>query len=372
MATAHTFYVPYLGWGARSVARWRPGMQVVWGVLASQGGRVRGSPALPTVKSPFAFYVPIAYHRIMRYAVIGTGALGGYYGARLAQSGQEVHFLCHRDGPWVREKGLVVESMGRSMLFVPARAYDRVGDMPPCDVVIVALKTTANDALPALLPPVLKPDGIVLVMQNGWAVERDAAAAAPGHLVLGGLCFLCANKIGPGHIVHLDYGDVLLGWHNEVGAAAEAATWLERVAGDLRSAQIPTEIAPDLRLARWKKLVWNIPYNGLSVVHRTTTDVIMNTPHLRAEVVTLMREVQQLAAATGCIIEDAFIQKMLDDTARMKPYKTSMRLDFDAGKLMEINAMYERPLLEGHRSGVSAPHIQALWKRLAEVSPTKS
>lgn len=304
-------------------------------------------------------------------AVIGTGALGGYYGARLAQSGQDVHFLCHRDAAHVAAKGLVVESVGRSILHVRARAYADVKEMPPCDVVLIALKTTANHLLTSLLPPVVKPGGVVVVMQNGWAVEQDAAAAAPGVTVLGGLCFLCANKTGPGYIQHLDYGDVLLGWLKGTGDQQAARAWLEIVTAMPNDAQVHTEQSPDLKLARWKKLVWNIPYNGLSVVHRTTTDVLMADPGHRHLVEALMREVQLLAALDGHVIEDDFIRKILDHTLKMRPYKTSMLLDLEAGKPLEIEVMYERPLKIGERNGLQTPHIAALAAQLKAVSPRK-
>ncbi len=308
------------------------------------------------------------------YAIIGTGALGGYYGAQLAHSGADVHFLCHHDGPWVRDHGLVVESAGRSMLHLRANAYDRPEAMPPCDVVVVALKTTANHLLPQLLPPVVKPGGVVLVMQNGWDIERDAARIAPDALVLGGLCFVCANKTGPGFIRHLDYGDVLMGWFDERGTRADADRWMQRIADDLRAARITVNISDDLRLSRWKKLVWNIPYNGLSVVHHTTTDMLMADPIRRAEIEALMHEVQSIASACGSIIEDAFIQKMLDDTLRMRPYKTSMLLDYEAGRPLEIEAMYERPLRTAQQVGVAAPLIDRIatdLKRLV-LSPRQN
>lgn len=298
------------------------------------------------------------------FAVIGTGALGGYYGARLAQSGAEVHALCRSDAAWVRDHGLVVESVGRGLLHARVHAYETVAAMPRCDVVIVALKTTANDVLPSLLPPVVTPGGAVLVLQNGWGVEDDAARAAPGRPVFGGLCFIGANKTGPGWVRHLDYGDILLGWHEGSGTPEEARTWRDRIAAAFTDARVPVRIADDLRLARWRKLVWNIPYNGLSVLHRATTDVIMGDAVLRAEVVALMREVQAIAAADGCVIEDAFLQQMLDVTDRMKPYKTSMLLDAEAGHPLELDAIYARPLAQAARLGVAVPRITALHQCL--------
>jgi len=300
-------------------------------------------------------------------AVIGTGALGGYYGGRLLQAGYDLHFLCHSDGPVIRERGLIVESVGHPTIHRPARAYDEAEDMPRCDIVIVSLKTTANHLLPELLPPVVKPDGVVVVLQNGLNVEHDAAAAVPGVLVLGGLCFLCANKPEPGRILHLDYGHIVFGWYEETGDRESADQWLETVSTCFNNADIKTVVSPDLQLERWKKLVWNIPYNGMSVIHNTTTDVLMADPDWRKEIETLMHEVQSLASACNCIIEDEFVQKMLENTVKMQPYKTSMLLDYEVGKPLEIATMYEQPLLTGEAAGASAPHIRKLFRQLSET-----
>lgn len=301
-------------------------------------------------------------------AIIGTGALGGFYGARMAQAGADVHFLCHRDGPWIREKGLLVESPGRWQIFLRANAYDRPEDMPRCDVVVIALKTTANRFLPAILPHVVKPDGCVVVMQNGFGVEEESAAAAPGVVVLGGLSFLCANKLEPGHVVHLDYGDVLLGWLKDAGAKTRADFWMNQYAGLLSAGHIHVKKTDDLSESRWRKLVWNIPYNGLSVLHRTTTDVLMADPAIRTRVQQLMREVQGLASACGHPIDDAFIDKMINDTIKMKPYKTSMLLDLELGRPLEIEAMYDRPLKAGEAAGASAPLIRELLGDLNRIA----
>jgi len=304
-------------------------------------------------------------------AIIGTGALGGYYGARMAQAGADVHFLCHRDGAYIRQHGLQVESPGRWQIFLRAKAYDDPGDMPRCDVVVVSLKTTANHALPRLLPPVVKPCGCIVVMQNGMGVEEEASAAAPGITVLGGLSFLCANKTGPGRIVHLDYGDVLLGWHKRSGTEERALHWMEQYAAALAAGRICVKMAGNLEEARWRKLVWNIPYNGLSVLHQTTTDVLMADPAIRPRVELLMHETRALARACGHEIEDAFIRKMLDDTRLMKPYKTSMLLDFEAARPLELDAMYRRPLETGEAAGGSAPAIRTLWEELKRIAANR-
>src|SRR4028118_63778 len=101
------------------------------------------------------------------YAVLGTGALGGFYGARLQQIGSEVHFLLHSDYEQVSQHGLRIESPDGNFMLPQVYAYRDVAEMPRCDVVMVALKTTQNHLLSRLLPSVVKEDGAVLVLQNG-------------------------------------------------------------------------------------------------------------------------------------------------------------------------------------------------------------
>lgn len=299
-----------------------------------------------------------------RYAILGTGAVGGYYGARLQQAGHEVHFLLHSDFAHVCEYGLRVEGPDRVLTLGRVHAHQTVASIPPCEVVIVALKTTQNHLLPALLPAPLAPDGVVLMLQNGLGVEAEAAAVVGADRVLGGLCFICANKVGPGQIRHLDYGDVMLGEYRADGRPGGITPRIEAIAQDMRAAHVNAACAEDLLLARWKKLVWNIPFNALSVILRTTTDRLMCNPASRALIEALMRDVVVAAAACGKQIDGAFVRKMLDDTDRMKPYKTSMMLDFEAGRPMEIDALYARPLAAAQAAGFAAHRIETLFRQL--------
>ena len=145
------------------------------------------------------------------YAMLGTGALGGYYGGCLQKAGLDVHFLLRSDYNHVSQSGLVIESTDGDFTLSQVNAYQDVKDMPRCDVVAIALKTTQNYLLPDLLLPVLKDDGVVLVLQNGLGVEDAVAEIVSSHRVIGGMCFVCANKVAPGHIRHLDYKAISLG-----------------------------------------------------------------------------------------------------------------------------------------------------------------
>jgi len=299
-----------------------------------------------------------------RYAIIGTGAVGGFYGARLARAGREVHFLLRSDFDHVREHGLVVESPQGDFVLPTVNACADPRDLPPADVAVVALKATRNHLLPALLPPAVADGGAVLLLQNGLGAEEKIAEIVPGRGVVGGLCFLCSNKVGPGHIRHLDYGFVTLGEFSPAGRPAGVTETMRAIAADLEAAGIEIHLAEDLVLARWKKLVWNVPFNGLSVVLDAMIDELMADEHTRGLAEALMREVAAAAGAVGRPIGDDFIRHMLDLTARMTPYRTSMKIDCERKQPMEVEAIFGEPLRAARRAGADCPRIEALYRQL--------
>ncbi len=298
------------------------------------------------------------------YAIIGTGALGGYYGARLQQAGADVHYLLRSDYEQVCQFGLVVESPDGDFKLPHVNAYRDVAKMPPCDVVVVALKTTQNHLLPKLLPSVLKQTGVVLVLQNGLGVEAAVADIVGADRVIGGLCFLCSNKVGAGHIRHLDYKKIEMGEYDAEGNAKGVSDRLHAIAADFEQAGIPIWLSDDLVLARWKKLMWNIPFNGLSVVLDATTHEMMLDANARQLAADLMAEVVLGAAAQGRQIPPGFLEEMLTHTAEMKPYRTSMKIDYDEARPLEVEAMYGTPLKTAQAANVQLPKVMALYQQL--------
>ncbi len=294
------------------------------------------------------------------YAIIGTGALGGFYGARLQRAGCELHFLLHSDYEHVRQHGLICESKDGDFTLPKVNAYADARDMPKCDVACVCLKTTQNHLLPQLLPSIVKDDGVVLVMQNGLGIEEQVADIVGAEHVMGGLCFLCSNKIGPGHIRHLDYGLVALGEFATRGISER----MHAIADDLRRAGIPIELAEDLGVVRWQKLVWNIPYNGLSVVLDANTAELMTNPHTRQLVEAIMWEVVTDARACGAAVTGDIVQKMLSNTEKMTPYRTSMKIDYDERRPMEVEAIFGNPLRTAQQAGARSPLLEELYRQL--------
>lgn len=299
------------------------------------------------------------------YAVIGTGAIGGFYGACLQKIGLDVHFLLRHDYEYVQQHGLAISSIYGDFTLPQVNAYNNVQNMPRCDVVLIALKTTQNHLLPQLLPPLVKPGGVVITLQNGLGIEPEIAAIVGKNVeILGGLCFVCCNKISPGQIAHLDYGRIQLGGYSPDNQPVGITTAMREIGTDFEQAGISIHLYENLLLARWKKLVWNIPFNGLSVVLDATTNEIMKDIYGQQMAEQLMREVVAAAAGYGLEIKESFIQNMLEDTAKMKPYRTSMKIDYDCQRSLEVEAILGNPIRAAQKVGVTVPQMRILYQQL--------
>jgi 2-dehydropantoate 2-reductase len=271
-------------------------------------------------------------------AIIGTGAIGGYYGARLAHDGHDVHFLLHTEYDYVKAHGLTVDSHFGDFSLTQPNVYRHVDEMPPCDLVCVAVKTTVNRQVFPQIRPVLKDGGGILLMQNGFGYEQQLAELYPNQHILGGMCFICSFRDGPGVIRHTDYGMMTLAELAE--SDADNRDFLTRIAQIFTHAGVDTDVKNNLTEARIRKLMWNIPYNGMSVLGNCRTDVLVTNPALRSATRAVMGEILEAAQACGVPIEASFADKMVQLTDEMEPYDPSMRLDFLAGRPLETEAIY--------------------------------
>lgn len=285
----------------------------------------------------------------MRYAILGSGAVGGLYGGMMARHGHDVHFLLHSDYAHVKQHGLRIDSKNGDFLLPSPNVYRCVDDMPRCDAVILAMKSTNNSLLSEFLPKLVNETGVVLSLQNGLDVEADCVAALrkdqdkSSHEILGGCCFLCSNKVGPGHIHHLDYGRIVFGRYRHDGMADETDAG-QRILEDMQQSGIDANWTDDLAKARWRKLMWNIPFNGLSVALNASTDTIIGFPPARKLADTLIREVHRGAAVCGVSVDESAIEQTMRHTETMVPYDSSMRLDYLAGRPMEVQAIFANPI----------------------------
>ena len=303
----------------------------------------------------------------MKYAIIGTGAIGGFYGARLDKAGFEVHFLLHTDYQYVVDHGLTIDSCDGNFTLPSPKVYDSTSKMPQCDVVIVALKTTQNHLLPSLLPPLLKPDTIILLIQNGIGVEADVQQLFPSQPIAAGMAFICSAKAGPGHINHQFYGNINIGNYS-----CHNPQRYGQMLADFRAAGIGAADVEYLE-ARWKKAVWNMPFNGMTVALNTTTNRLLSCESTHRLIYDQMLEVIGAAQALGVKnLDTRFADKMIANTIKMPPYSPSMKLDFDFHRPMEINYLYTRPIAEAHAAGFAMPKLEMLEAELQFITLSSS
>ena len=291
---------------------------------------------------------------VMTYSVIGMGAIGGYYGGRLANAGLEVNFLSHSDYAYVVEHGLRVDSCDGDFYLPHINAYHTPADMPKTDVVVVGLKTVNNHLLPELLSPIIKEDTVVVLIQNGIGLEADLQAVFPKLHIVAGLAFICSSKTKPGHVNHQCYGFINLGNYS---CPQER---FDQLLGDFRQAGIQAAEVP-YEEARWKKAVWNMPFNGMTVALDTSTDKLLANPATRQLIYDQMMEVIGAANALGVdTITSDFADQMMQMTDEMVPYSPSMKLDYDFHRPMEIYYLYSRPIEEAKKAGFDMPKLAML------------
>lgn len=303
-----------------------------------------------------------------RIGIVGTGAIGGFYGLMLARAGHDVHFLLRSEYMAVVEQGLRLNSAVHGKLQLqPVQAWNRAEDMPPCDWLLVGVKTNSNAELAPLLARLAAPGAKVVLLQNGLSVEEQLRPLLPESLhLLGGLCFICTHRSAPGVIEHQALGAINLGYHSgPCGSQQEVGRGLvEEGVALFRSAGVDSTAMPDLAQARWQKLVWNVPYNGLSVLLDAGTSKLMASADSRSLIGDLMQEVVQGAAACGHALPQDYPQQLLAATERMPDYLPSMYHDFAHKRPLELEAIYKAPLAAAAAAGCELPKMRMLLQTL--------
>jgi 2-dehydropantoate 2-reductase len=319
----------------------------------------------------------------MKIAVVGCGAVGSYYGARLCRAGQDVHFLLRSDYDAVRQSGVTVRS-AEGDFHVQPKCARRPDEISVCDLVLIGLKTTANDQFPKLLSPLVGPQTAVVTLQNGLGNTEQLARLFSPEQILSGLCFVCLNRVKPGVIHHMEYGMIVLGEFQR-----RAGPRIQGLATMFQTAGVPCKVTDNLAQAQWEKLVWNIPFNGLGVAGAAgydiltqlpsansrlrpvgpvlTTDKLLADPRWKKLLRDLMLEVIAAAAALGFEIPVSYAEKQIERTRTMSAYKASTLLDFECGRPLELESLFLEPLRRAQQAGVPVPRLAALCTVLQQL-----
>ena len=305
--------------------------------------------------------------KALRVAVVGAGAIGGYYGGKLALAGSEVHFLIRGDLAELRRAGLHIVGRDENIHVTDINYHNDTVEIGPCDLVLIAVKAISNANILPVIPPLLHPETILMTLQNGLGNEEFFAARFGEQRVLGGLCFICLNRKSPTLIEHYDYGRISVGEYQRKPLLRTLAI-VER----LNRANVSARIVEDLALERWRKLVWNIPFNAISVVEGgiDTAQILADTT-LRQRVVALMHEVIVGANQCGHALSNSEATEQMRRTETMDAYKPSTLVDWQAGKPLELEAIWGEPLRRARAGGAEMPLLARLYEQLKRMDEAR-
>lgn len=309
----------------------------------------------------------------MRVAVVGAGAIGAYVGAALSRGGTDVVLLARgRQLEALQNNGVTVRSPRGDFHAHPPATGDAAG-IGPVDMVFLGLKAYSYASAEPLIAPLLGPCTGVVAAQNGipwWyfqglrgslegrrieAVDPGGAvskAIPPGHTI--GCVVYCSTELeAPGVVRHIEGTRFSIGEPDGSATHRCAEFSAAMVAGGLKC---PVE--SNLRKEIWLKLMGNIAFNPISVLTGATMGAIASHPGTGELVLQMMRETQEIAARLGSEPEVS-VERRFEGAARVGDHKTSMLMDYEAGKPLETDALLKAPIELADRVGVAAPNLRS-------------
>jgi 2-dehydropantoate 2-reductase len=308
----------------------------------------------------------------MRFAILGSGAVGGYFGAKLAKAGQDVTFIArgaHLDA--IRSKGLEVRSAKLGDFTVRAGAESDTARVGAVDVVIVSVKAYDNATALPLLGPLIGPDTAVLTLQNGVDSGDEVAAITGERHVLGGTTYVATALEGPGLIVQtgvhrsIIFGEVFAlpaEASAEVGDRGRISPRVQAIADVLASADIQVTPVADARVPIWDKFVYLVPFSGFTGAARLPIGFIWKYPHVQDMFYAAAREVAAIAKAEGVTISPDRFDTLKEYMANIPPTtRSSLLIDLEQKKRIEVEALQGAAVRRAARHGVPVPIVSTLY-----------
>jgi 2-dehydropantoate 2-reductase len=298
----------------------------------------------------------------MRIAIVGAGAVGGYFGARLARAGQEVALVArgaHLDA--IRRDGLQVKSPALGDFVARVAASADPAEIGPADLVILAVKTYDNPSAIPLIGPLIGPDTAVLTLQNGVDSADEIAAAVGESRVLGGTTYVATAVTAPGVITQTGtHRSIIFG--EAFGARTAISPRVAAIAGVMRPADIQVTPVADARVPIWDKFVYLAPFAGFTGGARLPIGPIWQRPHVRAMFYAAAREVAAIAAAEGVAISADRFETLAAYMDGIPPTtRSSLLIDLEAGKRIEVEALHGAALRRAAAHGIPTPVLATLY-----------
>jgi 2-dehydropantoate 2-reductase len=304
--------------------------------------------------------------------VIGAGAVGALFGSALARRGAAVSVVCRSDYEVVQREGYAIRSpVFGDHRFQPHRVYRNVAECTEApDYVLLTVKVLPSVDRVALLRPVIGPQTVIVLIENGVAIEDEIATAFPNNELLSSLAFVGVGRAGPGQINHQTLGSLTMGSYPS--GMSEAA---QKLAALFEAAGVPCKLTDKVIGARWQKAVWNAPFNPISILGGgLDTAAMLRTEDERAFIREAMLEVCAVAAADGHPQSPKLVDAMIATTLQMPAYKTSMALDRENGREMEIEAILGNVVRAAKTLRVATPKLETIYSlaKMVEASVAKA
>lgn len=303
-------------------------------------------------------YLPVA----MKIAILGSGAVGGYFGARLARNGQDVTFIArgaHLEA--IRARGLEIRSARLGDFTVRAPAESDPARVGPVDLVIYAVKTYHNDGAVPLLAPLVGPDTAVLTLQNGVDSAETLAAAVGESHVLGGTTYVATALESPGVIVQTGvHRSIIFG--EVFGDRSRVSSRVQAIADIMAPADIEVTPVPDGRVPIWDKFVYLAPFSGFTGAARLPIGPLWALPAMRERFYAAAREVAALAAVEGVQISANRFETLEEYMNNIPPTtRSSLLIDLEMGKPIEVEALQGAAVRRASRLDVPMPILSTLY-----------
>lgn len=295
----------------------------------------------------------------MNIAILGAGALGCYYGARLTQAGHQVTFIMRSAYEPVQQNGLTIRSIFGDIHLPQPRIARSPEECGPVDLVIVCWKTTCNAGLQQALAPLLHETTRVLTFQNGMGNAEAIAQYVPAERVFIGLCFVCVMMDTPGIIDHLEKGDIQFA---PLVPSEQGLTEAHELAALFEGTPVNTECFMHAERILWCKLSWNIPFNGLCLAHGgISIRQLFTMPQEVERARLIMNEVCHAAEMRGYTLPPEIITRQMESTAAMGDFIPSSAVDYLRGRAVEYDAIWGTPMQLALGANATIPH----WEQLA-------
>ena len=297
---------------------------------------------------------------------IGMGGIGCLYAAKCSKDKITVSCVARSDSNVIRDNGIrIIHPNDDESIFYPKEVFSSILDINnQPDYVVISTKVLAKQTVLHDIKPLIGKQTCIVLLQNGIHIESDYQKAYPETPIISGLAFVCVAKIAPATIHHQDYGRLVIG-HYPHGSYDHVTAF----ASLFDESDIICKVSESIQLERYKKLIWNAPFNPLSVIYEgKTTQELLADKVIKERIIAIMKDIQRLAASDGYEIGDDIIKKNIDETQAMKPYKTSMCLDWEAGREIEIEAILGNAIQRASINQCDVPELRLLYDELSTNS----